>query len=90
MSRIDDFIMEVEYLYDNGHSEKDISSLTGMDVETVRAAIFGIEEERFHAGADNDMVALTDVDSYYDGHALASAGYGTDEDYGAYSGYYGE
>ncbi|NDB84740.1 MAG: hypothetical protein EB127_18845, partial [Alphaproteobacteria bacterium] len=61
-------------------------SLTGMDVETVRAAIFGIEEERFHAGADNDIIALTDVDSYYDGYALASAGFGTDEDYG----YYGE
>ena len=84
MSRIDDFIMEVEYLYDNGHSEKEISSLTGMDVETVRAAIFGIEEERFHAGADNDMVALVDYED--DSYALASAGYGTDEDYG----YYGE
>jgi hypothetical protein len=87
MSRIDDFIMEVEYLYDNGHSEKEISSLTGMDVETVRAAIFGIEEERFHAGDDNDMVALVDYED--DSYALASAGYGTDEDYGAYSGYYG-
>jgi hypothetical protein len=83
---MDDFIAEVEFLYDNGHSDKEISSLTGMSIKSVRDAILYIEEERFNAGDDNDMVALTDVDSYYDGQALASAGYGTDEDYG----YYGE
>jgi transcription initiation factor IIE alpha subunit len=84
MSRIDDFIMEVEYLYDNGHSEKEISSLTGMSIKSVRDAILYIEEERFNAGADNDMEALVDYED--DSYALASAGYGTDEDYG----YYGE
>jgi hypothetical protein len=33
------------------------------------------------------MVALVDYED--DSYALASAGYGTDEDYGAYSGHYG-
>ena len=84
MSRTDDFIAEVEYLYDTGVSENEISSLTGMSIKSVRDAILYIEEERFNAGADNDMMALTDVDSYYDGQALASAGFGTDEDYGYY------
>jgi len=86
MSRMDDFLAEVEYLYDQGNTETEISSLTGMSLKSVRDAILYIEEERAEVGMDNDMVALTDVDSYYDGQALASAGFGTDEDYG----YYGE
>jgi hypothetical protein len=68
MSRpLNPIIREVEYLYDNGHSDKEISSLTGTSMELVRATILQIEEDRFNAGEDNDMVALIDYDesSYY-------------------------
>lgn len=74
-----DIHAEIEQLYDDGYSSVEISSLVGVTLDQVDAAIQSIEEYRFDMEQDS-------LDFMADAEVLASAGWGTDEDYG----YYGE
>lgn len=86
MSRIKDILAEVEYLYDEGYEANQISSMVGASLRIVQDCIFAIQDERDHLGTENDMEALSYVDDG-DAYALASAGFGTDEDYGDFGDY---
>ena len=81
MGRMKDILIEVEYLYDDGYTPVQISSMVGASLSIVQDCITVIEDERDNTGSENDMDWLSG-----DAEALASAGFGTDEDYG----YYGE
>ena len=74
MSRMADLLIDIEELYLEGYSATDISEMSGIQLDVVMDAIrtYGatwVPEE--DDGMDGDW------DS-----AMASAGFGTDEDYG--------
>jgi hypothetical protein len=67
--------MEIEDLYNQGYNEFTISTMLNIPVELVDGFVASFMEVSYNEGMDGDF------DS-----AMASAGHGTDEDYG----YYGE
>ena len=70
--------IDIEELLFNGVSEEKIAEILNISVEEVHAYIEGQDEADYDSYADN-------MDGDFDS-AMASAGWGTDEDYG----YFGE
>ena len=73
MSKMSELAMEIEELYLQGYNEFTIATMLNIPVELVDnfvASFMGVE---YNESMDGDF------DS-----AMASAGYGTDEDYGSY------
>jgi hypothetical protein len=75
MSKMAELSMEIEELYAQGYNEATISTMLNVPVELVDGWVANFTEVSYNESMDGDF------DS-----AMASAGHGTDEDYG----YYGE
>ena len=75
MSKMAELAMEIEQLYIQGYNEFTIATMLNIPVELVDNFVASFMEVEYNEGMDGDF------DS-----AVASAGMGTDEDYG----YYGE
>lgn len=75
MSKMAELAMEIEQLYLQGYNEFTIATMLNIPVELVDNFVASFMEVEYNEGMDGDF------DS-----AVASAGMGTDEDYG----YYGE
>jgi hypothetical protein len=82
-----DFVEEVRVMTLHGSSVQYIASACDMPVAQVEAAIdLLMEDDDFRATVGDEVDQEWDFDESMDGDAesaLASAGYGTDEDYGA-------
>ena len=88
MSYMKDFVEEVRVMTLHGSSVQYIASVCDMPVEQVEAAIdLLMEDDDFRATVGDDVDEEWDFsDDSMDGDfdsAMESAGYGTDEDYGA-------
>ena len=75
MSKMSELAMEIEQLYLQGYNEFTISTMLSIPVELVDNFVASFMDVEYNESMDGDF------DS-----AMASAGMGTDEDYG----YYGE
>ena len=75
MSKMSELAMEIEQLYAQGYNEFTISTMLSIPVELVDGFFANFSDIDYNESMDGDF------DS-----AMASAGHGTDEDYG----YYGE
>lgn len=73
-----DLEIEILELYEEGVEPKSIARITGATLTDVIEVISRFEQGEY----DEDPVEPDD--SYADAQALASAGFGTDEDYGYY------
>ena len=73
MSRMSELAMEIEQLYTQGYNEFTIATMLNVPVELVDGFFANFSEIDYNDSMDGDF------DS-----AMASAGYGTDEDYGSY------
>ena len=75
MSKMSELAMEIEQLYTQGYNEFTIATMLNVPVELVDGFFANFSDIDYNDNMDGDF------DS-----AMASAGHGTDEDYG----YYGE
>ena len=73
MSRMSELAMEIEDLYNQGYNEFTISTMLNIPVELVDNFVASFMDVEYNESMDGDF------DS-----AMASAGMGTDEDYGSY------
>ena len=73
MSKMSELAMEIEELYNQGYNEFTIATMLNLPVELVDNFVASFMEVSYNEDMDGDF------DS-----AMASAGYGTDEDYGSY------
>ena len=73
MSKMSELAMEIEELYLQGYNEFTIATMLSIPVELVDNFVASFMEVEYNEDMDGDF------DS-----AMASAGYGTDEDYGSY------
>ena len=73
MSKMSELAMEIEELYLQGYNEFTIATMLNIPVELVDNFVASFMEVEYNEDMDGDF------DS-----AMASAGYGTDEDYGSY------
>ena len=73
MSRMSELAMEIEQLYTQGYNEFTIATMLNVPVELVDGFFANFSDIDYNDNMDGDF------DS-----AMASAGYGTDEDYGSY------
>ena len=73
MSKMAELSMEIEELYAQGYNEATISTMLNVPVELVDEVVANFVDVEYNESMDGDF------DS-----AMASAGYGTDEDYGSY------
>ena len=73
MSKMSELAMEIEELYNQGYNEFTIATMLNVPVELVDNFVASFMEVSYNDDMDGDF------DS-----AMASAGYGTDEDYGSY------
>ena len=73
-----DLEIEILELYAEGIEPRSIARITGQTLTDVIEVISKFEQDEY----DEDPVEPDD--SYADAQALASAGFGTDEDYGYY------
>jgi len=73
MSKMSELAMEIEQLYTQGYNEFTIATMLNIPVELVDNFVASFMEVSYNESMDGDF------DS-----AMASAGYGTDEDYGSY------
>ena len=73
MSKMSELAMEIEELYVQGYSEFTIATMLNIPVELVDNFVASFMDVEYNESMDGDF------DS-----AMASAGYGTDEDYGSY------
>ena len=73
MSKMSELAMEIEQLYLQGYNEFTIATMLNMPVELVDNFVASFMDVEYNEDMDGDF------DS-----AMASAGYGTDEDYGSY------
>ncbi len=73
MSKMSNLLLEIEELHIAGLSEQEISNQTGMPLQFVLDALknFLYNDDSYDDSMDGDMAS-----------GLASAGWGTDEDYG--------
>jgi hypothetical protein len=73
MSKMSNLLLEIEELHIAGLSEQEISNQTGMPLQFVLDALenFLYNDDSYDDSMDGDEAS-----------ALASAGWGTDEDYG--------
>ena len=73
MSKMAELAMEIEQLYLQGYNEFTISTMLNIPVELVDNFVASFMDVEYNENMDGDF------DS-----AMASAGHGTDEDYGSY------
>ena len=73
MSKMAELAMEIEDLYLQGYNEFTIATMLNIPVELVDGFVASFMDVEYNESMDGDF------DS-----AMASAGYGTDEDYGSY------
>jgi hypothetical protein len=73
MSKMSELAMEIEELYLQGYNEFTIATMLNVPVELVDNFVASFMDVEYNESMDGDF------DS-----AMASAGYGTDEDYGSY------
>jgi hypothetical protein len=73
MSKMSELAMEIEQLYLQGYSEFTIATMLNIPVELVDGFFANFSDIDYNDSMDGDF------DS-----AMASAGHGTDEDYGSY------
>jgi len=73
MSKMAEMSMEIEELYAQGYNEATISTMLNVPVELVDEVVANFVDVEYNESMDGDF------DS-----AMASAGMGTDEDYGSY------
>jgi len=73
MSKMSELAMEIEQLYTQGYNEFTIATMLNIPVELVDNFVASFMDAEYNESMDGDF------DS-----AMASAGYGTDEDYGSY------
>ena len=73
MSKMAELAMEIEQLYLEGYNEFTIATMLNIPVELVDNFVASFMDVEYNESMDGDF------DS-----AMASAGYGTDEDYGSY------
>jgi hypothetical protein len=73
MSKMSELAMEIEQLYLQGYNEFTISTMLNIPVELVDNFVASFMNAEYNESMDGDF------DS-----AMASAGMGTDEDYGSY------
>ena len=73
MSKMSELAMEIEELYLQGYNEFTIATMLSIPVELVDNFVASFMVVEYNESMDGDF------DS-----AMASAGYGTDEDYGSY------
>lgn len=73
MSKMSELAMEIEQLYTQGYNEFTIATMLNVPVELVDNFVASFMDVEYNESMDGDF------DS-----AMASAGYGTDEDYGSY------
>jgi hypothetical protein len=73
MSKMSELAMEIEELYLQGYNEFTIATMLNVPVELVDNFVASFMDAEYNESMDGDF------DS-----AMASAGYGTDEDYGSY------
>jgi len=73
MSKMSELAMEIEELYLQGYNEFTIATMLNIPVELVDNFVASFMDVEYNESMDGDF------DS-----AMASAGYGTDEDYGSY------
>jgi len=73
MSKMSELAMEIEELYLQGYNEFTIATMLNIPVELVDGFFANFSDIDYNDSMDGDF------DS-----AMASAGYGTDEDYGSY------
>ena len=73
MSKMSELAMEIEQLYTQGYNEFTIATMLNVPVELVDGFFANFSDIDYNDNMDGDF------DS-----AMASAGYGTDEDYGSY------
>ena len=73
MSKMAELAMEIEQLYLQGYNEFTISTMLSIPVELVDNFVASFMDVEYNENMDGDF------DS-----AMASAGMGTDEDYGSY------
>ena len=73
MSKMSELAMEIEQLYLQGYNEFTIATMLNMPVELVDNFVASFMDVEYNENMDGDF------DS-----AMASAGMGTDEDYGSY------
>jgi hypothetical protein len=83
-SMIDHIDNVLEMYHRDGIKETEIAQITGLDLVMVD---YIIENYNFDSGQESDEYVPEDIDESMDGDAasaLASVGWGTDEDYGYY------
>ncbi len=73
MSRMSDLAMEIEELYNQGYNVYTISTMLNIPVELVDDFVASFMDVKYNENMDGDFNS-----------AMASAGMGTDEDYGSY------
>ena len=73
MSKMAELAMEIEQLYLQGYNEFTIATMLNIPVELVDNFVASFMDVEYNENMDGDF------DS-----AMASAGHGTDEDYGSY------
>ena len=73
MSKMSELAMEIEEFYSQGYNEFTIATMLSIPVELVDGFFANFSDIDYNDSMDGDF------DS-----AMASAGYGTDEDYGSY------
>jgi len=73
MSKMAELAMQIEELYLQGYNEFTIATMLNVPVELVDNFVASFMDVEYNESMDGDF------DS-----AMASAGYGTDEDYGSY------
>jgi len=73
MSKMGELAMQIEELYLQGYNEFTIATMLNVPVELVDNFVASFMDAEYNESMDGDF------DS-----AMASAGYGTDEDYGSY------
>ena len=73
MSKMSELAMEIEQLYTQGYNEFTIATMLSIRVELVDNFVASFMDVEYNESMDGDF------DS-----AMASAGMGTDEDYGSY------
>ncbi len=76
MGYFSDLQIQILELYEEGLEPKSIARITGASLTDVVEVISEFEERNYDMDEPDD--------STYDAEALASAGFGTDEDYGYY------
>lgn len=74
MSKMAELFTQIEELLEKDYTGSEIADMLNIDIDMVYDVMDALEEEN----------AGNDCDDSDDGYALASAGFGTDEDYGYY------